>query len=95
MLWSWKFVGTPKVVPSESRLASILVRAWHKALLKVLPLPPGGQWCGKAKTSVVHATASFFAFEPEHIAETDLSKAFDHLWPEVALNCTTASRCKH
>ena len=27
----------------------------------------------------------FFAFEPEHIPETDLSKAFDHLWPEVAL----------
>ena len=88
LLWSWKVVGIPKKVPSESRpisVASILVRVWHKALLKVLPPPPADQWCGKAKTSVVHATASFFAFEPEHIAETDLSKAFDHLWPEVAL----------
>ena len=52
LLWSWKVVGIPKKVPSESRpisVASILVRVWHKALLKVLPPPPPTNGVGKLR----------------------------------------------
>ena len=86
-LWAWKVVGIPKKSPTESRplsIASILTRTWHRALLSVCPAPPPGQWCGRKAMSVVHATANFFAAEPDHVAETDLTKAFDHLWPQVA-----------
>ena len=87
LLWPWKVVGIPKKTPFDSRpisIASVLLRLWHSSLLRICPHPPEGQWCGKINTAVTHATASFFAAEPAHIAETDLSKAFDHLWPAVA-----------
>ena len=92
LLWPWKVVGIPKKTPFDSRpisVASVLLRTWHSALLSICPCPPAGQWCGQPETSVIHATANFFAADPCHIAETDLSKAFDHLWPEVASTALT------
>ena len=86
-IWNWKVVGITKKSIFESRpisIASLLVRAWRKALLKNCPAAPTGQWCGRAKTSVVDATADFVAARPIHVAETDLTKAFDHLWPSLA-----------
>ena len=82
----------PKKTRFDSRpisVASALLRTWHSALLCTCPQPPEGQWCGRSNTAVTHATASFFAAQPAHIAETDLSKAFDHLWPEVAPTALT------
>ena len=87
LLWSWRVAGIPKKSPFASRpisVGSVLARAWHKTLLKVLPAPPTGQWCGVQETSVVSATASLLAESPTAMAEFDLSKAFDHLWPELA-----------
>ena len=87
LLWPWKVVSIPKKTLFDSRpisIHSVLLRLWHSSLLRICPHPPEGQWCGKINTAVTHATASFFAAEPAHIAETDLSKAFDHLWPAVA-----------
>ena len=86
-IWNWKVVGITKKSIFDSRpisIASLLVRAWRKALLKNCPAAPTGQWCGRAKTSVVDATADFVAARPIHVAETDLTKAFDHLWPSLA-----------
>lgn len=86
-IWNWKVVGITKKSIFDSRpisIASLLVRAWHRALLKNCPAAPTGQWCGRAKTSVVDATADFVAARPKHVAETDLTKAFDHLWPSLA-----------
>lgn len=86
-IWNWKVVGITKKSIFDSRpisIASLLVRAWRRALLKNCPAAPTGQWCGRAKTSVVDATADFVAARPKHVAETDLTKAFDHLWPSLA-----------
>ena len=86
-LWSWRVVGVPKKSEYDSRpisVGSVLVRAWHRAMLSCCPAPPVGQWCGKKNSSVVKATADFFAANTVHVAETDLSKAFDHLWPSLA-----------
>ena len=86
-IWNWKVVGITKKTSFDSRpisIASLLVRSWHKALFKKCPAMPAGQWCGKAKTSVVDATANFVAARPKLVAETDLTKAFDHLWTSLA-----------
>ena len=85
-LWTWKILGIPKKTSFDSRpiaIGSLLVRTSHKALLKVLPPVPYGQFCGRAKTSVTTATASYLCSKPQHVAETDLSKAFDSLLPEL------------
>lgn len=94
MLWSWRVAGIPKRSPYESRpisVGSCLLRVWHKALLRRCPPPPSGQWCGRQNTSVVHATANYLASRPCAVAETDLSKAFDSLAPEVASVALQAS----
>ena len=46
--------------------------------------PPEGQWCGKKGMCVTHAFADLLASRPLHITELDLSKAFDHLWLQLA-----------
>ena len=92
LLWSWKVVGVPKKTEFDSRpisVGSVLLRAWHRTLLKHCPQPPKGQWCGRKNCSVAHATADFFSAGLKHFAESDLSKAFDHLWPPLAEEALT------
>lgn len=86
-IWAWKVLGFPKKTAEDSRpisVASTLVRAWHKCLLNQCGQPPPGQWCGKPGSSVTTAAANFFESNPIDFAETDLTKAFDHLSPVLA-----------
>eukprot|EP00439_Symbiodinium_sp_Y106_P078548 s640_g17.t1 len=92
LLWSWKVVGITKKTEFDSRpisVGSVLRRAWHRTLLKQCPEPPKGQWCGRKNCSVAHATADFFSANLSDFAESDLSKAFDHLWPPLAEEALT------
>ena len=98
LLWSWKVVGIPKKTEFDSRpisVGSVLLRAWHKTLLKQCPEPPKGQWCGRKNCSVAHATADFFSANLGHVAESDLSKAFDHLLPPLAEEALTQLGTPH
>ena len=50
MLYSWRVAGIPNRATDESRpiaIASCIMRAWHRALLGMLPPAPPGQWCGR------------------------------------------------
>ena len=85
-IWAWRTVGTPKGDGDEARplsVASVWVRAWHKALLGCFPAPPDSQWCCRPGTSVIQAAADWLAQTKTHGMELDLSKAFDTLDYEV------------
>ena len=83
-LWDWKTVGIPKRTSLDSRpisVASVLVRAWHKALLSLFPEQPQSQWAGRRGVSCLHAIAAFLATPKTGV---DLSKAFDTVDHSVA-----------
>ena len=83
-LWSWKVLGIPKRTAFDSRpisIGSLLVGTCHAV--------PYGQYCGRHNMSVTIATASYLSSRPEHVAETDLSRAFDSLFPELAETALT------
>ena len=85
--WDWKTVGIPKRTSLDSRpisVASVLVRAWHKALLSLFPEQPQSQWAGRRGVSCLHAIAAFLATPKTGVAELDLSKAFDTVDHSVA-----------
>ena len=90
-LWDWKTVGIPKRTSLDSRpisVASVFVRAWHKALLSLFPEQPQGQWAGRRGVSSLHAIAAFLATPKTGVAELDLSKAFDainHCVADIAM----------
>ena len=90
-LWPWKVVGIPKKVPTEPRPPLAWPALWcafgTQHCCASLRKDNGAE--DRILTSVTHATASFFARNLYHIAETDLSKAFDHLWPPVACQALT------
>ena len=51
--FSWKVVGIPKRCEAAVRpiaIASSIVRAWSRSLLRHFPPLPEGQWCGMAST---------------------------------------------
>jgi hypothetical protein len=79
-LYAWRIVGIPKRGSDEARpiaIASVMVRAWHRALLPQLPSVPDGQWCGRRGCGVIDATAHWLAAPGTDGAELDLAKAFD------------------
>ena len=95
-LWTWKIFDIPKKTSFDSRpiaIGSLLLRTWHKSLLNILPLVPHGQFCGRSKTSVATATASYLSSRPHHVAGTDLSKAFDSLVPELVETALHSPGC--
>ena len=60
-IFAWRTVGIPKGDPGDSRLiriASLLIRVWHRTLLDALPLVPAGQYC---EIGVIPAVADFLA----------------------------------
>ena len=80
VLYSWRLAGVPKRGSEESRpiaVGSVLLRAWNKALLSLLPPTPQGQWGNRKKSSVIHATEDWIKAPGTSGVELDLAKAFD------------------
>ena len=77
MLYSWRLAGVPKRGSEESRpiaVGSVLLRAWNKALLSLLPPTPQGQWGNRKKSSVIHATEDWIKAPGTSGVELDLAK---------------------
>ena len=60
--FSWRVVGIPKRCEAATRpiaIASTLVRAWNRAMLRGLPAVPDGQFCGVSGCSTIDATTAW------------------------------------
>ena len=79
-VFAWRVVGIPKRTEAATRpiaVASSLVRAFNRAILKRCPEPPEGQQCGVSGQSAVTATLQWLAVRAQRGAELDLRRAFD------------------
>ena len=86
--FSWRLAAVPKRDSEDMRpiaVGSILLRAFQRVVLSLLPDLPEGQWGGRKHVSVVHAVLNWWAHPGSQGAELDLSKAFDTVqWPAAA-----------
>jgi hypothetical protein len=76
-LLAWRVVGVPKRNPLDSRpicVASVIIRAWNRTLLHMLPPLPPEQF---GERGVHAAIASWLLAEGQAGGEIDLEKAFD------------------
>ena len=85
LIYGLRIVGIPKAKPGDSRplgVASIIVRAWHSALLPFLPGDPDDQ---DLKLGTVRAFARWWSAPGVAGSEHDLTTAFDRVAHPVAL----------
>mmetsp|Transcript_79638 Transcript_79638/g.258085 ORF Transcript_79638/g.258085 Transcript_79638/m.258085 type:complete len:878 (-) Transcript_79638:151-2784(-) len=83
----WRVVGIPKRNSTAARpiaVGSVALRAWHRALLPVLPALEHPQFGGRPGVSAVHATVDWLAAPSAAGAEIDLEKAFDSVNHDAA-----------
>lgn len=76
----WRVVGIPKRGSDASRpiaIGSVALRAWHRALLPMLPEVEPPQFGGRAGHSAASATVDWLSAPGAAGAEVDLEKAFD------------------
>ena len=62
--FSWRVVGIPKRCESAARpiaIASTIVRAWNRAMLRGFRAVPEGQYCGVSGCSALDATTELAA----------------------------------
>ncbi|CAE7386236.1 ABCC2, partial [Symbiodinium necroappetens] len=60
--FSWRVVGIPKRCEAATRpiaIASTLVPAWNRAMLRGFPAVPDGQFCGVSGCSTIDATTAW------------------------------------
>ena len=87
-IYGWRVVGIPKRGSDDGRpiaIGSVIIRAWHRANLDLLPEQHREQWCGRKGTGVVQATLDWLEAAGELGSELDLAKAFDSVCVEVAI----------
>ena len=91
-LLSWKLAAVPKRQTDEYRpiaVGSMILRAWLKAILHLLPGLPDRQFGGRSGCSVSQAIGDWLAHHGTVGAEIDLAKAFDNVSWDVAAAALT------